>query len=168
MYNAPAVSYPVGRSHFQRQVLIALWLLGAVACAGWAYSAVMVDWRQWLAGSVLALAGFGGVLDLRHTLHGVLTWDGQQWLFSADHSADQAPHRLCPPRAGQLQVGLDLQFVMLLAFCPGSGPALWLWLERKADTVHWLAVRRAVFAQVRPALGKKVAQTPPGMPEPSP
>ena len=68
---------------------------------------------------------------------GVLVWDTRTWWW--EHGAQRTSGLVTPE--------LDLQRLLLLRMVSEAGLHHWLWLEREADPVRWLALRRAVFAQ---------------------
>lgn len=137
MHNAPAVSYPVGRSFFQAGLLLGLALLSAglggywIAHSGRFGAPQLLIVLLWLTAAVVA----GGAW--RRPARGELQWDGQAWAW---HSGATAAW------PGQVAVRLDWQRGLLLAFAGESGRTQWLWLARSADATRWPAVRRALYA----------------------
>jgi toxin CptA len=140
MHNAPPVTYPVGRSHFQARVQCAMWLLGAVTVAVWCGQVDFWGWRQGLA--VLAVAGAGALAlyGWWKTPEASLRWDGQQWFWIGAGAT-------CPVVVG---AHLDLQHHLLLRLQPGSGRVRWCWAERARQPVLWRSLRRAVYSPARP------------------
>ena len=140
MYNAPAVTYPVGRCRIQR-----LWM-------GWAWVAAGAVQAFWFSTSMaLSIAHLSGVClwlmvgvlawrSYRATPSGQLCWDGQQWRTTLDGQAE------C---FGRLRLHLDGQSWMLLAWRPLQAPAQWCWAERARDPARWNDLRRAVCASVQ-------------------
>lgn len=143
MYNAPAVSYPVGRSRILRVITWTLLLLTLGVLAVWCRQAPRLAWPQglgvglWLLGVVLAAR------DDAAPPQGHLSWDGQDWQWA---SAGQSWTVAVRPQ-------MDGQRFMVLAL-GGAQPAPdWLWLESAQDPVHWDALRRAVWAQSKTGAG---------------
>jgi toxin CptA len=138
MHSAPTVSFPVGRSRDAGRLLLGLWAMGA-ASAGLAIFQLdaMGARAALLALSVLCTGGACWWLGQR-TAPGDLRFDGQHWSLSGQR-------RALP--AGRAQVGLDLQFLMLVLLVAPEGPGQWLWLERRANPARWPALRRAVYSR---------------------
>lgn len=138
MYNAPSVTYPVGRSFFQAGLLFGLALLGAGLGAGWIIASPRFGAAQlamvllWLMAA--AVAGW----CWRRPARGELQWDGQAWAWRSAAAPAAWP--------GQVAVRLDWQRGLLLAFVGESGRTQWLWLARSADATRWPALRRALYA----------------------
>jgi toxin CptA len=137
MHSAPAVSFPVGPSRAARLLLSMLWLAGALGAVCFVGD---LDVRAFLLlGSVLLAGGlawrFGG-----HRQVGLLRFDGQYWSWSwSGQGALQV--------AARVQVGLDLQVLMLLRLVEAGRSQRWLWLERRTDPSRWTALRRAVYSR---------------------
>jgi hypothetical protein len=74
MHSAPAVSYPVGRSHFQAVLLTFTVLVALATDACWSASALW-DWRQGLMAVVLCLSVLVAWQAWRGTPQGTLIWD---------------------------------------------------------------------------------------------
>jgi hypothetical protein len=139
MHAAPSVTYPVGRPRFGGWLLLACWAAGAAVSLLWAWQAPVPGWRQAVA---LAASAACGLLSLRWWLRapaGELGWDGVSWTWSGTGGAV----------AGQLQVGLDLQGLLLLRW-QGGDHVCWLWLERTTAAPRWGDLRRAVYSRARP------------------
>ena len=136
MHNAPTVSYPVGRSHFQAVLLIFLLFAALVTCFFWVANALW-DWRQGLMIVTLCLGVLFAWQEWQRTPQGLLSWDGVVWCLSGAQ----------PSVMGSISVQLDFQFVLLLRLRPLSGPQLWLWAERKRLEPLWVPLRRAVFSR---------------------
>jgi toxin CptA len=140
MHNAPAVSYPVGRSRFQGRMMSVVSLLGLVSAAVWFTQAEATGWRQWLMLSGATLVAFGAWWQWRHPVIGQLAWDGVAWTWTeADTSVPV-----------QLVLIADLQQAMLLLL-DGARAANrpWVWVDRDASSMRWLALRRAVHQHPR-------------------
>ena len=136
MHSAPAVSYPVGRSHVQAVFLTFIVLVALVTSACWLASALW-GWRQGLMAVVLCLSALFAWQAWRGTPQGTLIWDGDTWCFSGAQSSV----------VGAMSVPLDFQFILLLRLTPLSGRPLWLLAERTRHEPLWLPLRRAVFSR---------------------
>ena len=136
MHSAPAVTYPVGRSHLHGGLLLATGLTSVLVGLAWRYLGNPDLWRQGL----YALLAFGaGILALhvwRRTTDGELRWDGQTWNWSVGNG------RVC----GTVTVHVDLQFCMVLSLRADEGSCVWVWPERRRDPACWEALRRAVYS----------------------
>ena len=139
MHNAPAVSYPVGRSHFQDCLLGGTALISVLAGVLWFYVSDLVGWRLGLYAITLVGTGALAIQAWRHTPHGVLRWDGQAWRWTTEVASV----------GGVLTVHLDFQFCLLLSLRTDAGAWLGLWPQRQTDTAHWHALRCAVFSHQR-------------------
>jgi hypothetical protein len=140
MYNAPAVSYPVGRSHFQTGLTLAVVLAGTVAQGAWWLLSVehgaghLLGLLLWLLVAAWALG------SVWHTSRSQLVWDGRGWHWTAGTSA----------QLERPQVILDAQHSLLLCFRQPGGAALWLWPSQRSQPERWLALRRALFNPASP------------------
>lgn len=141
MHNAPAVSYPVGRSFVREACLLLPWLLAGLVCAVWAlqseqfYAAHGLGLLLWLSGAWLVQA------ELRRPTEGLLAWDGQSWVWEAGGRR----------YVGALRLRLDWQQGVVLEFRPLDGPGVWLWIERGMAPRLWDGLRRALYAPAAPA-----------------
>lgn len=70
---------------------------------------------------------------------GQLFWDGSGWQWSGGGAA---------VRCG-VTVHLDLNRVVLVALQTESLSKTWLWLEAQKQPLTWLALRRALFADLK-------------------
>ena len=172
MHNAPAVSFPVGRSRFQAWFLSVAWLAGAAACAYWASGMDTMGWRQ---GFALAMPIAAGVVAWASWVHwqrsarSTLRWDGQCWRLETPAATSAMVPALAttltPPLSltGDLAVHLDFQSFLLLSMRLESGGTRWLWLDPCAELNHWQAFRRAVHSsasgKLRPAGSSNAAST---------
>ena len=178
MHNAPAVSFPVGRSRFQAGFLSGLWLAGAAVCIYWASVMDAVGWRHALAGAMPVAAGAAAWLSWRHRAGGCLRWDGQCWWLDVAAEGQPAAASASAPgvRSGgtgaatvagietgvsALSLHLDLQGFLLLKLRLADGTVRWLWLDRGADLAQWQALRRAIHANVENAASPRVADPKP-------
>ena len=87
MHNAPAVSFPVGRSRFQAWCRLGVWVAGAAGCIYWASVMDVAGWRHALALVMPVAAGAAAWWSWRHPAGGRLHWDGQYWRLDAAASA---------------------------------------------------------------------------------
>ena len=140
MHAAPAVRYPVTRSH-----RVAAWLVGlcalelALLLAWWAASP-RPDALHAVAFGCWGLATAWAIVAWRGSVSGELGWDGQHWRWQpAAHTADM------PEGVARLQ--LDLQTCVLVRFAPAQGRAVWIWLERQSARLpQWHLLRCALYA----------------------
>ena len=142
MHSAPSVSYPVGRSRWAAALMSLAWLAGAAGIVRWTAQSDVAPWRDSVAWLALAGTGLFAAWNWRHSLRGVLAWDGSTWSL-ANAQAAAVP--------GQLRVSVDLQFLMLVSWRDAAG-GNWLWLERASAAERWSDLRRAVYSRARPAL----------------
>ena len=138
MYNAPAVTYPVGRSHLQLVLTLAIGLTGAAALGTWWLLSVAhgtghgLGWVLWL------IFWVGAVWRCLHTPRAQLAWDGRGWRLQLG-----AQISVVTP-----QVILDVQHSMLLCLRPVAGMTVWVWPAQQVQPERWLALRRALFNPV--------------------
>ncbi len=136
MHNAPAVTYPVGRSSIQGVVGLALWLLGLAAIAAWGLA--LHDWKLAAAGASLSVAvAVPAAAGWWRTSPGELQWHCGVWHFCCNGQATE----------GRPAVVMDLQACMLLRWQPIQGTPLWLWPQRSGVPVRWDDLRRAVYSR---------------------
>lgn len=140
MYNAPAVSYPVGRSHFQTGLTLAVVLAGAVAQGAWWLLSVAHGSGHLLGLLLWLLVGAWAFWSVLHTPRAQLVWDGRGWHWTAGAST----------LLERPQVILDAQHSLLLCFRQQSGTAVWLWPAQRTQPDRWLALRRALFNPASP------------------
>ena len=136
MHNAPAVTYPVGRSSIQGALGLVLWLLGAAATTAWALAShrpgLLIAAASLCAG-VLALAAF----SWWRMPSGELQWNSDGWqLHLRGRGGDGKPG-----------VVLDLQCSLLLRWHAARGAGGWLWLDRASAPSRWDDLRRAVYSR---------------------
>jgi toxin CptA len=162
MHNAPAVSFPVGRSHFQAWLLSGVWVAGAAACVYWASVMDGAGWRHGLALAMPVAAGAAAWCGWRRGSGGCLHWDGQGWRLEATAASPSAAARASVLRSDagsvagigtgiemaivEVSLHLDLQFFLLLRLRLADGSVRWLWLDQGRDLLRWQALRRAVHA----------------------
>jgi hypothetical protein len=136
MHSAPAVHYPVGRSHLRRTILVLPCFLSGVVGFYWLQAA---EHMGPLHGLAVLLWLMACLLTLREEFgqqEGFLHWDGQQW--SRDAAAGN--------QVGVPRVRLDFQYWLLLEFRSDDGRSVWLWPDRKVAPQRWDALRRALYA----------------------
>ena len=149
MHNAPAVSFPVGRSRIQAWFLSVAWLAGAAACGYWGSVMDAMGWRHGLAlampiaAGVVAWASWAG---WQRKVGGTLHWDGLCWRL--DMASPKSTLRPPLSLTGDLAVHLDFQIFLLLSIRFENGGVRWLWLDQCAELTHWQAFRRAVYSRV--------------------
>ncbi len=140
MHDAPSVSYPVGRSVWAGAMAAALWLAGLAGVLLWSAQPQVAPWRLALAWTAVAAAAVVVLRTWWRPPRGTLAWDGAAWTWTPDGGT---------PVAGELQVALDLQRLLLLRW-RGSGDRGWFWLDR-GSSERWDELRRAVYSRARPA-----------------
>jgi hypothetical protein len=135
MRNAPAVSYPVGRSYFEGVLLTCMAVLITLVLGAWTWlSQTLVAWH--IAGSVLGCgAVFGAVWSWQRTPSGILAWDGTCWTWTSRGVSQVVV----------IIVLLDFQKFLVLTLRTSGGAKFWIWPQRQAFHERWLAFRRAVF-----------------------
>jgi toxin CptA len=149
MRNAPSVKYPVGRSAFCAHLMLGiagLGLLGVVLGAG--YGALPPGW-------------VGGVAWCAWSTAAMWAWWRQprgQLVWEADLARPDDPlgmpgawfwvggARLEGVALKQVERVYDLQSTMLLRLSHNGGAGSWIWVDRSADPVRWLDLRRALMA----------------------
>ena len=137
MHNAPAVTYPVGRSRFHAALLIGIAVITLLAGLLWHKLGDPENWRQVCFAATAIGSGLLAFQAWRRTPDGNLHWDGQAWNWTAGAALV----------GGTIGVHLDLQFCMVLSLRMADGTRVWLWPERRSNPMRWNALRRAVFAQ---------------------
>jgi len=141
MHNAPAVSYPMGRSRFHGFLVLLCAPVGALLLLAWSYQADDLQWLHALAAFIWLLTVVMAGWQWRRTPAGKLVWGDAAWCWVV---AGQS-HRVTP------EVTLDLQHLMLLRLVGRADRSVWwLWPERRADPLHWQALRRALFSRSSP------------------
>lgn len=140
MHNAPAVSYPVGRSRFQGWLLSVVSLLTLLATIVWFNQADAVGWRQWLMLSGATLVLIGAWWQWQHAVTGQLVWDGVAWTWTETQASLPV----------QLTLIADAQRAMLLLL-KGSDKGIrrWIWVDQELSLTRWLPLRRAVHQHPR-------------------
>jgi toxin CptA len=145
-HNAPSVTYPLGRSHWQAWVLSVFWLLAVVLVGAWVMVSQHVGWRQLTGLAALIGVGLIALHGWKNSAVGQLAWDGQVWRWEGPgYQAGVAEY--------ELLAALDFQSVMLLRLENQAHAKLWLWAEQRAFPARWLDLRRAVYSPHRSLSG---------------
>lgn len=145
MHSAPAVQYPVGRSHIRAAVLLLPWGLGGAAALLWGLQAPGLTGLHGLVFLLWLGCGLLVIRDLRQAPHGMLHWDGQQWRWQGPEGE----------QVGVVCLRLDLQNWLLLEFRAPGGAGWWLWPRREALPQRWGDLRRALVHARAGAAGMK-------------
>ena len=140
MYNAPAVTYPVGRSHFQAGLTLAVVVAGAFAQGAWGLLSVAYGAGHLLGFLLWLLVGAWALWSVLHTPRSQLVWDGQSWYRTAGTAI----------LLERPQVILDTQHSLLLCVRQQGGATAWLWPTQRTQPERWLALRRALFSPASP------------------
>ncbi len=119
-------------------ILLGAWLLGCLAAALWQFHRP-APLRLAAMLATLAAAGAWAAWSWWRTPSGTLTWDGQNWTWSARSEGD----------AASVEVALDLQRALLLRWNAGDA-SQWIWLHRNTLAERWDDLRRAVYSRARP------------------
>lgn len=142
MTDAPAVTYPVGRTPALAWLLAGLWLAGALLTLAlwWTPRAPLGG----LAGGLLlgSLVAVGVVLFgfWRGQRARSLIWDGACWGLregAAESANDDT----------RVEVRLDVQHALLLCYHdPRRARPLWLWAQASSDARRWHLLRCALYS----------------------
>jgi hypothetical protein len=152
MQHAPAVSFPLGRSHFLATCLLSLWMAGAVLMILWCWQQAHWRWPQFVGLASVLAAGVLARRWWRRQRLGILRWDGAQWTLDEQGAIS----------TGRVSVQLDLQQQLWLRLsCDTPLAQVWLWLERGSDPVLWSDLRRAVYSPARSPDAERNAKAPP-------
>lgn len=136
MHGAPAVTYPVGRSRFQGQLVALAGLVGVFVGLLWCFQASPITWRQPVFVLFLTSSLFIAFRQWRDSPTGSLRWDGQDWTWNRPGFSTN----------GFLTVHLDLQFCFLVCLHSERDGRIWLWPQREDRLARWRDLRRAVYA----------------------
>lgn len=98
-----------------------------------------MDWRLFLAATVMILAGLAAYRGWKNSPVGQLAWDGQFWRW-------EGPGYQSGVAEQKLSVVVDFQILLLLRLENPAHAHLWLWAERHALPERWLDLRRAVYS----------------------
>jgi hypothetical protein len=140
MHNAPAVSYPAGRSSLAGAVTLAAWLAGAAGVAVWVAQVRAAPGIVFAACAATAVLGALAWRGWWLSPVGTLAWDGESWTWSTGRET----------QAGQPEVALDAQRILLLRWRGPARRATWLWLDRARLPARWDDLRRAVYSRAGP------------------
>lgn len=141
MHNAPAVSYPVGRSRFHAVLICCASFIGAAALLAWAIQTDQTHAKQTGAGLVWLLSSAWAAFAWRRTPTGVLQFTGDVWNWTSPAGAQPVT----------IDLALDLQRTLLVVARGTQSRARWLWLEQGLLPQRWIHLRRAVYAARRPS-----------------
>ncbi len=141
MTDAPAVSYPVGRTPTLAIMLALLWLAGLLPAA------VIVRQQDGLGvfaiGLGLLAAGAALSAFWRGQRARLLRWDGACWGLregALESTSDEA----------RVAVHLDLQRVLLLSYRdPQRARRSWLWAQASSDPQRWHLLRCALYSSAK-------------------
>ncbi len=149
MQRAPSVSYPVGRSVWERRGLAVLAALLTAAGLAGLWSAGM----RWSAGEVGGTFALGAALGWvvlaglacwglarreRAVLEGELAWTAGEHGPCWEWRLGTTPQVVVP------QLRLDLGAAIWLRLQTGDGTVHWVWAVAGSDPVLWLPFRRAL------------------------
>lgn len=137
MHDAPAVSYPAGRSFVAGATMFLAWAAGCAGLVAWRVQAQATPVAFAAAAAVLMAGGIFAWRAWLRSPRGMLSWDGLGWTWAGASAA----------QPGAPEVALDAQRLMLLRWRGGAGAAQWLWLERRAQPARWDDLRRAVYSR---------------------
>ena len=136
MHGAPAVTFPVGRSRFQGQLVALAGLVGVFVGLLWCFQASPITWRQPVFVLLLTSSLFIAFRQWRDSPTGSLRWDGQDWTWNRQGFSTN----------GSLTVHLDLQFCFLICLQSERDGRIWLWPQCEDRLARWRDLRRAVYA----------------------
>ena len=144
MADAPAVTYPVGRTPLLGALLALLWLAGA---GGVVFVLFLAPTGTPSAPSAiisivsLIFSGLGLRAFWRSQQPRQLVWDGARWALDGPASGQDGGG---PAR---VQVGFDGQRVLLLRWdAPTRRRGAWLWAQASSDPVRWHLLRCALYS----------------------
>lgn len=149
MHNAPAVSFPVGRSRFYAAMVVGVLSLSACTLVLWAAQADTLVFRHLVVALLWLISAVGAVRTWWQAPVGVLHWDGQVWTWRC---GDDGKHM---DEVVDVAVVLDGQSALILRLSSQTRP-IWVWPEQRMAPLLWLALRRAVFARRSAATGQDV------------
>lgn len=135
MHNAPAVSYPVGRSRFQAQVLALLSLAAVIVWTVWVAHSTVLSWHHAIAAVWMGVFYPLAWWCWARTTEGQLSWSGELWRWeTATASVEVVPVLV-----------MDAQIAGLLKLRRTDVAAhKWVWVEQRALSARWRALRRAL------------------------
>ena len=136
----PAVRYPVERHPAPWLALGLLWLLAAVLLlAWWGQGGAQPVGVLGAAGVMWLLAGGAQLHAWRTAPQGALQWDGGAWWWQSQGEAE-------PQQLQALQLRIDLQTTVLLAWRSADGRWHHGWLHQRSAPWCWGDWRRAVYS----------------------
>jgi hypothetical protein len=150
MRNAPAVHYPVGRSHFHGWLLLLAGGLGFLVIGGWHLTGNVEPGRTSSFAVIALVLAVNALFQWHSTAVGELVWTGLVWQFSRRIDNVESS----PLTIHDVRVVLDLQSTLLIRAWGADGETNWLWSEQRQMPPLWWAHRRALFA-VKPALRRE-------------
>lgn len=139
-YQPPAVRYPVPGLRWPLRLGAALWALEGGLLLAWqlwagplGWAVVALGWAQWIA--------VGGIWwrSAGRMPQGLLQWDGGAWWWWPQNGAEPQPLQA-------MQVRLDLQTAMWVAWQGMDGAWQSGWLQASSDGACWGDWRRAVYS----------------------
>lgn len=138
-YQPPAVRFPVRRPDAPLALGLLVWLAGAVLLGAWRVSSGPVPvWVPWAGGLGWLGAGWALLHSWRTAARGQLWWDGGAWWWSGAGDEWLA--------LASVQVRMDAQTAMWLAWRSAEGWVQQVWVARSSDPVRWGDWRRAVYS----------------------
>lgn len=136
----PAVRYPVERRLGPWLVAGALWwCAAALLLAWWGQGGASSAGALAAAGALWLLAGGAQVHAWRSAPQGQLQWDGGAWWWQAQGAVEAQ-------QLQALQLRIDLQTVLLLAWRTADGRWHHGWLHQRSAPWSWGDWRRAVYS----------------------
>ena len=139
MHSAPAVTYPVGRSHFHAALVALIALAGLATMGCWLQQADAIGARYLVAVALWLTSSGLAAWQVWHAPAGILTWDGLGWTWTCAELTQSVV----------LEVTLDLQaYLVLRLHVNGDKRRLWAWPEMRTSPLRWLTFRRAVFGKM--------------------
>jgi len=121
------------------QAVLSLLIGASVLCvhAAWWIESDTWSTRHWCAAAAVGVACLAAWYSWAQSPAGNLCWDGQSWAWAGPTAAVPT---------GVPAVAMDLQAAMLIVFRPLGHGHCWIWVVRADDSVHWQALRRALFS----------------------
>lgn len=133
------MSFAVGRSFFVRGLWLGCWGLASLVTVSWWWAAP-ADWGPWLGTAALLISGGCALWAWRRSPVGVLQWDGQSWQWQSDD-------HFGPCEVDWPEPVLDFQNVLLVRMHHRADAPRWVWADATSDPLHWLDLRRALYAR---------------------
>ncbi|MCL1960278.1 MAG: hypothetical protein FWG56_00520 [Desulfovibrionaceae bacterium] len=152
--DAPAVSYPVGRTPRLAWALAGLWLAGAAAVAVAFFSVPALPYRGYMAvlfGACIAASALACLAFWNSQRARALIWDGGRWSLEPDSGGGY-------DEQARLYARMDLQHTMLLSLeAPHVRRRVWLWAESAHDPARWHLLRCALYSSSLSAVAEAPA-----------